>query len=417
MAEATLLARRWTLLPEGASADAVRLIVARGVRAFGDGFVSVLLPVYLAMYGFSAFQIGTVATATLLGSAALTLLVGFVAHRWSRRPMLVSAAMLMAGTGIGFAFVHSYWPLLLVAFVGTLNPSTGDVSVFLPLEQTLLPRCVPDRGRTALYARYTLVGHLVAAFGALAAGVPALLVQRAGVDLEQALQAMFLFYAALGLTALLLYQRLTPAVEGEIRTTRSALGPSKRIVYVMAGLFSVDFFGSALIYQPLLALWLYTRFELSIAAAGTIFFVTGILSSFSLLAAPPLARRFGLINTMVFTHLPSNVLLMLVPFMPTLPLALALLFVRSALSSMDIPTRASYVMAVVTPEERPAAATLTAIPKTAATAASPLVSGYLLGLSGFGWPLLIAGALKAAYDLALLGMFSRIKPPEERPVA
>jgi predicted MFS family arabinose efflux permease len=226
---------------------------------------------------------------------------------------------------------------------------------------------------------------------------------------------MFVLYAALGVVSLLLYRRLTPAVEVEISSARPALGPSRGIVYRMAALFSVDAFGGAFIFQPLLVLWLYEHFNLSVAAAGTIFFVTGILSAASQLAAAPLARRFGLINTMVFTHLPSNIFLLLVPFMPSLPLALALLFLRSALSSMDVPARRSYVMAVVTPEERPAAAAVTTAPRSIATAASPLLSGYLLSLSAFGWPLVIAGTLKGAYDIALLLMLSRVKPPEERP--
>jgi MFS family permease len=406
--------RRWALFPAGATADAVTLVSARGLRGFGDGFVSVLLPVYLTLLGLSAFQIGSVATATLLGSGALTVLIGLIAHRWWRRPMLGAAAVLMIATGIGFAFVHSYWPLLLVAFVGTLNPSSGDVSVFLPLEQTLIPQTVPAQGRTALYARYSLVGSLGAAFGALAAGLPALLAQGGAVDLEGALEGMFLLYAGLGLACLLLYRRLTPAVEVEISSTRPPLGPSRGLVYRMAALFSLDSFGGAFIYQPLLALWLYTRFDLSVAAAGTIFFTTGLLTAASQLAAAPLARRFGLINTMVFTHLPSNILLLVVPFMPSLPLAVALLFARSALSSMDVPARRSYVMAVVTPEERPAAAAVTSAPRSIATAASPLLSGYLLSLSAFGWPLAIAGTLKGAYDVALLLMLSRVKPPEEQ---
>jgi len=394
--------------------DARTLLISRGMRAFGDGFVSVLLPVYLTLLGFDAVRVGAVATSTLLGSGALTLLVGLVAYRLKRRSMLVSAALLMAGTGIGFALLHSFWPLLIIAFVGTLNPSSGDVSVFLPLEQSILAQAVPDRGRTALYARYSLVGSLMAALGALTAGLPAFVVGRGLMGQEQALQAMFLMYGALGVGALGLYRRLSPAIELATSTQHSALGASKRIVYTMAALFSLDAFGGALVYQSLLALWLFNRFHLSVATAGTIFFATGVLSAVSFLAAAPLARRIGLIHTMVFTHLPSNILLLLVPFMPTLSWAVFLLCARSVLSQMDAPTRRSYVMAVVTPEERTAAASVTSAPRSLATAASPLLSGYLLGLSAFGWPLVIAGALKGVYDIILLLMFAHVKPPEER---
>lgn len=235
-----------------------------------------------------------------------------------------------------------------------------------------------------------------------------------GISLISGIRAMFLVYAAIGLLALALYRRLSPAVEVE-RTAgpQAALGPSKRIVYTLAGLFSIDAFGSSLTYQSLISLWLFDRFHASVAIAGTVLFWTNLLSAFSFLVAVRLARRFGLINTMVFTHFPSNLLLIAVPFMPNLPLAVLCLCVRSLLSQMDVPTRRSYTMAVVTPEERPAAAGVTSAPRSVATAGGPLLSGYLLGLSSFGWPFVVGGALKGVYDLLLLFMFSHIKPPEE----
>jgi MFS family permease len=328
------------------------------------------------------------------------------------RPLLLSASVLMAATGAAFVLVHDFWPLLVVAFIGTLNPSSGDVSVFLPLEQSVLPRTTGAEQRTNMFARYSLIGSLVGAAGALFAAAPQILATRTGFSAAQALQAMFVVYGFLGLVSLLVYRRLSPSLELP-HEARAPLRESRRIVYTLSTLFSLDAFGSGFVVQSLLALWLFQRFDLSVAAAGTIFFWTGVLSAGSYLVAARLAQRLGLINTMVFTHLPSNVLLLLVPFMPTLPLALAMLFARSALSQMDVPTRNSYVMAVVPPAERPAAASVTAVPRSLASAASPLLSGYLLGISSFGWPLVLAGVLKGTYDLLLLRMFARVKPPEE----
>jgi MFS family permease len=320
---------------------------------------------------------------------------------------------LMIATGLGFAFLHDFWPLLVVAFVGTLNPSAGDVSVFLPTEQALLPQTVSDQQRTALFARYSLIGSLVAAVGALAAGLPELVADETGLSLTQALDGMFLLYAFLGLIAFLLYHGLTPAIEPDQETSTAPLTTSKGIVYKLAALFSLDAFGGGFVVQSLLALWLFLRFDLSVATAGAIFFWMGVLSAFSALAAVPIAKRIGLLNTAVFTHLPSNLFLLLTPFMPTVEAAVALLLLRSALSQMDVPTRTSYVMSVVTPAERPAAASVTAVPRSLAAAVSPLLAGWLLTLSVFGWPLVIAGVLKGIYDILLLISFQAVRPPEE----
>lgn len=402
------------LVPASATSDATLLVLARGVRAFADGFISVLLPVYLLTLGFSEFRVGAISTATLLGSAALTLLIGLVAYRLRRRSLLLGAAMLMAATGVAFATVHSFWPLVLVAFLGTLNPSAGDVSVFLPLEQTLLPQTVDDRERTSLFARYGLVASLAGAVGALAAGTPALIARESSLSLRQALEGMFLVYAVIALVAMAFYRHLSPAIEPPADQPPVPLRESKRIVYTLAALFSLDTFGSGFVVQSLLALWLFQRFDLSIATTATIFFWTGLFSAVSYPVAAWLSRRIGLVNTMVFSHLPANIFLILVPFMPSLGLAITLLLARSLLSQMDVPTRNSYVMAVVTPAERPAAASVTAVPRSLASSASPLISGWLLSISPFGWPLVIAGSLKATYDLLLLAMFKSVRPPEER---
>jgi hypothetical protein len=328
--------------------------------------------------------------------------------------MLTVACLLMLGTGVGFAAITDFWPLLLIAVVGTLNPSSGDVSVFSPLEQSLLSHAAAAEWRTALFARYSLVGHLLGAVGALGAAIPGLLAQWNVLDLKLATQAMFVVYGLSGLVALALYRRLATAGSRGDGVRPVPLGPSRGIVLRLAALFSLDSFAGGFAVQSLLALWLFLRFDLSMEAAGTIFFWTGVLAAASFLAAPAVARRFGLINTMVFTHLPANLFCILAALMPTLPLAVLFLLLRSALSSLDVPARSSYVMAVVTPAERPAAASLAAVPRSLASAVSPAFAGYLLTLTSFGWPLIICGALKIVYDLALLGMFSKVKPPEER---
>lgn len=406
---------RFAILPAGIAPEARLLLAARGLRAIGDGLVSLLLPVYLLELGHGAFETGVIATATLAGSALLTLLVGLHAHRAQGRSLLIGAALLMVLTGIAFAGIEDFWPLLLVAFVGTLNPSSGDVSVFLPLEQAQLARMVGDRDRTALFARYSFVGSIAAAVGALGAGLPEIAAELLGIGLKPALQAAFLLYAGLGGLALLLYRRLPQEVtrsEPDLAPAKP-LSRSRRIVLRLAALFSLDAFAGGFVVQSLLALWLFERFGLSLAAAGAIFFWAGVLSALSYFAAAWIADRIGLINTMVFTHLPANLCLALVAFAPTLSLAITLLLMRSALSQMDVPTRTSYVMAVVAPEERPAAASITAVPRSLAAAASPALAGALLAASGFGWPLLLAGGLKITYDLLLLAMFRHVRPPEE----
>ncbi|HEY2862178.1 MAG TPA: MFS transporter [Casimicrobiaceae bacterium] len=396
------------------SPDVRRLLWVRGLRAFGDGYVSLLLPVYLLSLGLSPFDVGVITTGTLIGSGALTLAVGLHAYRYRYRTLLLAATALMIATGLGFATVTQFWPLLVVAFVGTLNPSSGDVSVFLPLEQAVLARIVPDGERTAVFARYSLAGALVGAAGALFAGFPELLAHTFDTSMQSAMQAMFALYALIGVASALIYRRLPAALASENDALAAPLLQSKRIVYLLAALFSLDAFGGGFIVQSMLALWLFEKFQLSTAVAGTIFFWTGVLTAFSYLVAVRIANRIGLINTMVFTHLPSSLLLMMMPFVPDLGWVIVLLLVRSALSQMDVPTRSSYVMAVVSPGERAAAASITSVPRSLASATSPLLAGWMLGVSSFGWPLAIGGALKIVYDLLLLATCRTVRPPEER---
>ncbi|KFC64631.1 Major facilitator superfamily MFS_1 [Bosea sp. LC85] len=410
--EAAPEARSGFLLRHGLAPDVRRVLWARSLRAFGDGYVAILLPVHLSRLGYDAFGVGLISTASLLGSALLTLALGLVAFRIRRRPALLAAGLLMAATGLGFAGIGAFWPLLVIAFVGTLNPSGGDVSVFLPLEHTVLSHVVVDEDRTAAFARYSFVGAFFGALGALSVGVVDWLAPVFSPGSTSA--ALFALYGLLGLLTFLLYRRLSPQVEAGADSPPAPLGPSRGIVYRLAALFSVDAFGGGLVINALLTIWLSERFGVGVATVGMIFFVTSLCSAVSYFAAVPLARRFGLINTMVFTHLPSNLFLILTAFAPTIWIAFGLLILRGLLSQMDVPTRSSYVMAVVRPEERPAAASVTAVPRSLAAAVAPLLSGWLLTVSPFGWPLVLAGTLKAAYDLTLLRQFSVIKPPEER---
>ncbi|MEO7555016.1 MAG: MFS transporter [Acidimicrobiales bacterium] len=401
------------LLPEGATAAAGVLLRARGLRAFVDGLVAVVLPSYLVAVGLSTGQVGAVVTATLLGSAALTLAVGVGAHRIPRRRLLQLAAITMVLTGLGFALVTSFWLLLPVAIIGTLNPSSGDVSIFLPTEQALLPATVADSQRTTMYARYSVVAFVLAAFGSLAAGVPDAVGERFDIDPRWALGSVFVAYAACGVVLLSWYRRIPDDLAAGETGAATPLRESRAIVYRLAATFSLDALGGGFVVQAMLVLWLHVRYDLSIAVTGGIFFWTGLLSGASALAAPRLARRIGLIRTMAYTRLPANGLLIATAFMPNAPLAVACLLARSLLSQMDVPARQSYVMAVVTPGERAAAASVTNVPRSLASALPPLAAGWMLEHSSFGWPLLIGGSLKAGYDLLLLWQFHDIRPPEE----
>jgi len=388
------------------------LIGARGVRGFGDGFTALLLPVYLTRLGFSAFQVGALTTATLLGSAGLTLLVGLAGHRAPAKRLLFATCILMGLTGVAFSQAHAFWPLVVVGFVGTLNPSGGDVSPFLPLEQSLLAHAGPPSRRTDLFARYSLTGSLATALGALAVGLLGPLGQLTGWTELSLIEGAFLAYGLLGLVSAGLYRGL-PNAPSHAEAPRTPLGPSRRNVLGLAMLFSLDSFGGGFMVQSLFALWLFHRFGISLAVAGGFFFWTGALSAISQLAAPSLAKRIGLIRTMVFTHIPASLCVIAVAFAPNVATAFSLLFIRALLSNMDVPARTSYVMAIVTPAERAAAAGLTNVPRSLASAFSPALAGFLFGISPFAWPLVIGGSLKITYDLLLLWRFQKVHPPEE----
>jgi MFS family permease len=393
--------------------NAIRnLLTARSIRDFGDSFVAVLLPVYLIQLGFSPFQVGLLATAALFGSACITLVIGMFGGRHDHRRLLVAAAGLMVLTGIAFAVVSEYAVLLLVALVGTANPSSGSVSIFAPLEHTILTRhALPER-RTAIFARYSLFGAMAGAVGALASALPEY-VSAGEAGQFTAIKGMFVLYAILGLAGGWFYAGL-PAEEPLPAESVTGLGPSKAIVYRLSALFAIDSFAGGFVVQSLLALWLFETFDLSLTQAGLFFFWSGVLSAFSFPVAAWLSQRIGLVNTMVFTHIPASLCLIAAAFAPSLIVVLVLLLIRSALSQMDVPARSSYVMAVVTPAERPAAASFTAVPRSLAAAISPALAGAMFTGSFKAWPLIICGVLKIIYDLLLLAQFRHVKPPEEK---
>jgi MFS family permease len=396
-------------------ADLNLLYAARGLRGFGDGFAVILIPAYLSAIGYDAIYIGIVAAASLLGSAVLTLAVGLLAPRHDLRKLLLLAAGVMVATGLAFPAFENIVFIAVVGFVGTVNPSAGDIGVFIPLEHAMVARGIADRERTAAFARYSLIGALAAAAGALAAALPDLLAS-AGIGRIAAFRLMFYAYALLGVAGAILYRQLPRSQLGEARHS-APLGPSRAVVYRLAALFSLDAFAGGFIVQSLLALWLFQRFDLSLSAAGTFFFWSSVLSAFSYPVAARLARSVGLVNTMVLTHVPSSVCLILAAFAPNLGVVVVLLLVRSALSQMDVPTRTSYVVAVVTPAERTAAASVTAVPRSLASSLSPALTGVLLATSFSGLPLVICGCLKIIYDVSLLVSFRHIKPPEEKTTA
>jgi MFS family permease len=387
------------------------IYAARAVRGFGDGFAIIILPLYLSTLGYSPAVIGLVATAALLGTATTTLGVGFLGRHFDLGKLLLLGALLMAATGIALASIEHIAIIFFVVFIGTMNPSAGDTGLMIPLEHASLAQGVSHARRTKVFARYSLTGAMATAAGALSAAFPDTLVA-SGFSQIASLKFMFFIYAGLGVLGVILYAQI-PLTRSKEAPPPTALGPSRGIVIKLAALFSLDSFAGGFVVHSLLALWLFVKFDLSLAQASLFFFWSGVLTAFSYPVAAWLSRKIGLINTMVFTHIPSSICLIAAAFAPNLSIALALLLFRSALSQMDVPTRTSYVMAVVTPEERPAAASFTAVPRTLASAVSPTFAGMLMAGPFLALPLIICGVLKITYDLALLFTFRHVKPPEE----
>jgi MFS family permease len=394
--------------------DGKLIIASRGIRAFVDGISYVILPIFLLRLGFTGLQVGAVVTASLLGSAALTLLTGLFAHRVSQYRLLLASSVLMTTTGIAFGLSTPFMVLIIVAAIGTMNPSAGDVSVFLPLEQALLSTSVSSSNRTQIFAAYNIVGTLVGSVGALCAGVPLWIATSTGHSAQTGSRGAFMLYGLAGIALFLIYSRLSADHRIVHTKSKGALSQSKRMIYKLAALFSLDAFGGGFAVQSIFSLWVFLRFNLSSGTLGFIFFATGLLSAISSIVAVHIADRIGLVRTMVFTHIPASLLLVAVVFMPNVWLAMSLFVIRGFLSQMDVPVRTSYVMAVVSPEERPAAASITNVPRSLASAIPPIAAGWMLDHSTFAWPLLICAGCKITYDILLLWQFRHIRPPEEQ---
>jgi MFS family permease len=407
-----------TLTPDGRV-----LFATRVVRMFAYGFLSVVLVLYLAARGLNPTQIGWLLTLTLIGDVVLSLWITLVADRLGRRRMLMVGAGLMIFAGLFLAFPASLFWLWLALLIGTVSPTGSEVGPFLSIEQAALPQTTQDRQRTAVFAWYNLVGSLATAFGALLAGSLASSLQRSGSPPLQSYQVILIGYACLGAVLMFVFTRLTHQIEPPRRDQdeaartlqrRFGLHRSRQTVFKLSALFMLDSFAGGLVIQSVIAYWFFVRYGVEPATLGAIFFGANLLAGLSALAAGRLAEKIGLINTMVWTHIPSNVLLMLVPLMPTLPLAIIVLLARFSISQMDVPTRQSYTMAVVEPDERSAAAGVTTIARTAASALAPTLTGLLFSASLLSAPFFLAGVLKIIYDLSLYRSFIALKPPEEQ---
>ncbi len=398
--------------------DARRLFLARSLRLFAYGALSVVLVLYLAERGLTGARIGLLLTATLLGDTALSLWIVSCADRLGRKNMLLLSAALMAFSGTVFAVSGEFIPLLMVATIGILSPSGNEVGPFLPIEQAALSQVLPDERRTRVFAWYALSGSAASALGALAGGGVTSLLQARGLSPLSGYQAIVYGYGAIGLVMAVSFSRLSGAVEStsEPRAkSRLGLHVSGGVVLRLAALFALDSFGGGFVVQSLLAYWFHRKFGTSPGSLGAIFFAANLLGGLSALLAARIASRIGLVRTMVFTHLPSNALLLLVPLMPTAELAVLVLLARYSISQMDVPTRQSYVMAVVRPDERSAAAGITGVARSTGASLSPLLGA--LCLASPGWmsvPFFLAGSLKILYDLLLYRSFAAIRPPEER---
>jgi MFS family permease len=395
--------------------DGKKLLVARALRTFGYGYLAVVLGLYLQEIGLSAAEVGIVLTAAVAGSGAMNVVWALLADRFGRRRTVATMAAMMIAGGLVFAFADRLWLLLLGALTGTISASSAEVGPFITVEQAILPQTAPDDRRTWLFSVYDTLGNLAGAAGALFTGAASLFA-RLGLAGASQYRPLLVLYAGIGLLNLLLFVSLSDGVEAPSREGPARLVDLRRsrgAVARLSALFGLDALAGGLVVQSIVAYWLHVRWGLSPATLGVVFFWVGVVSGLSLLVAGWLAGRYGLLNTMVFTHLPSNVLLILVPLAPAAWLAVLLFLARMSMSQMDVPTRKSYTMAVVSPDERTATAGITNLARTAASALAPALSGAALGLGALGLPFFVAGALKIAYDGMIYATFHNVRPPEE----
>ncbi len=401
--------------------DIPLLFTTRIIRMFGYGFLSVVLALYLAQRGLTEGEIGLLLTLTLAGDAVITLWITTSADRIGRRRMLVIGAALMIMAGVIFTLTGNYILLVVTAIIGVISPSGNEIGPFLSIEQASLSQLLPDQRRTHVFAWYNLVGSFATATGALAGGGLAQLLQGKGIDALDSYRAVLLGYILIGAILVILFMLLShvveaPKVEEAIPIQRRlGLHRSRGVVFRLSSLFAIDAFAGGLVVQSMVAFWFFTKFHVQPGVIGSIFFGANVLAGISALSAVWIAKRIGLINTMVFTHIPSNILLILVPLMPNLPLAITALLLRFSISQMDVPTRQSYTMAVVSPDERSAAMGVTSIARSVGATLSPAITGQLLAVpSLIGAPFIIAGGLKIIYDLLVWRGFRAVKPPEEK---
>jgi MFS family permease len=405
--------------------DGSFLFITRIARMFGYGFLSVVLVLYLEQVGLSQVQIGLLLTLTLIGDTIISLWITTNADRIGRRRMLIVGAILMVFAGVLFAVTRNFLFLLVATTIGVISPSGYEVGPFLSIEQAVLSQIVPNERRTHIFAWYNLVGSFATALGALAGGGLVQTLQNSGMTPLGGYRTIVIGYAIIGLILAVLFTRLSPAVEIQAGSdqshstsafkTRFGLHRSRGVVLKLSALFSLDAFAGGFVLQSIMAYWFHVRFNVQPAILGSIFFGANILAGLSALSAVWVASKIGLIRTMVFTHIPSNILLILVPLMPNLPLAVAVLLLRFSISQMDVPTRQSYTMAVVAPDERSAAAGITGIARTTGASLSPVVTGPLLANATLmNLPFFLSGGLKIIYDLLLYYSFKAIKPPEEK---
>ena len=397
--------------------DIILLFSTRVIRLFCYGFLSVVLALYLTETGFNEKMVGLLFTLTLVGDAGITLWLTTQADRFGRRKTLLIGALLMVGAGIVFVITHNIIILMAAAIIGVISPSGNEIGPFLSVEQAGLTELISNEKRTKIFAWYNMVGSFATATGALAGGWLAQILQGNGWTKLEAYRAVLTGYGFGGLMLVVLFLFVSPAIEvthsTEIKHTLG-LDRSRKVVLKLSALFALDAFAGGLIVQSMIAYWFHVKFGVESGVLGSIFFCANVLAGISALLAAPLAAKFGLINTMVFTHIPSNILLMLVPLMPNLPFSIGVLLARFSISQMDVPTRQSYTMAVVEPDERSAASGVTAIARSIGASLSPTLTGILFSIPAFfNAPLFLAGGLKIVYDLLLFREFRSVKPPEE----
>ncbi|MBI5297912.1 MAG: MFS transporter [Chloroflexi bacterium] len=398
--------------------DISLLFTTRIIRLFCYGFLSVVLALYLAEIGLTEGQIGLLFTLTLAGDAGVSLWLTTTADRFGRRRTLLAGALLMMGAGLAFILTRNPYALILAAIIGVISPSGNEIGPFLSVEQAGLTQLVPNERRTQVFAWYNLAGSFATATGALSGGWLVRGLQWIGWSTLDAYRAVLSGYALGGLALAILFLFVRKEIEAPIsnstRKTTLGLHRSRTVVLKLSALFSLDAFAGGLIVQSMIAYWFHVRFGVDTGVLGSIFFGANVLAGVSALLAVRLAAKIGLINTMVFTHIPSNILLMLVPLMPNLPLAIGALLLRFSISQMDVPTRQSYTMAVVDPDERSAASGVTAIARSVGAALSPALTGVFFGVPALlSLPFFLSGGLKIVYDLLLYQSFQTMKPPEE----